>query len=419
VKRLIGEGGQGAVYLVDYAGEQKALKWYKLNVFKNPNAFKKNLVRNAQSPAPAKEFVWPLDIVEDENERFGYVMDLRPDGYYEATEFFLHNVYFTSYKRAVDACLNIISAFRQLHNLGLAYRDINGGNFFINPKNGKVLICDTDNVADPNRQTGIIGTPRFMAPEVVMGETMPNPQTDIHSEAVMLFMLLCMNHPLEGKRSLIPVLDSAHQKELYGNDPIFIMDPMNKDNAPNPKVHSNAIAVWECLPDYMREIFTQAFSKEALTNPNKRPQEREWIRRLTRFRSDIVSCTCGNEVFLKDGGAGVCDRCGKTIQAPFQLHMGNYSIPIAPDSRIFKIQVTVCDVDQSLDPIAQVVTSNTTPPMLGIMNMSQSPWPAVTTKGVDRTVAPGSVIPIKPGIRFTTEGVTVEIRSNDMEGNNA
>jgi predicted Ser/Thr protein kinase len=43
---FLGEGGQGVVYLVDYDGTQKALKWYTGKKFKNPDKFYTNLENN-------------------------------------------------------------------------------------------------------------------------------------------------------------------------------------------------------------------------------------------------------------------------------------------------------------------------------------------------------------------------------------
>ena len=409
VKKVLGEGGQGRVFLVDYDGIPKALKWYKQGVLPNPAAFKKNLVRNVGNPSPAREFIWPIDLAEDDMGRFGYVMDLRPDGYYEAIDFFLHKVYFPSFKRSIDACLNMVSAFRLLHNKGYVYRDINGGNFFIEPHSGRVLICDNDNVGDPTLDTGIIGTPRFMAPEIVTGQAVPNTKSDLYSLSVLLFFLLCLNHPLEGKRSLLPVLDNAHQRALYGTDPIFIMDPIDTSNAPDPKIHSNVLAVWGYLPEYIRSTFVYAFSHEVLFDPAKRVKEYEWIRQLVRFRSNICSCECGNEVFLAEFGPTYCERCGKKATVPFKLHLAKYDIPIAFDSRIYKCQVQVCSPDDALDPIAQVIRSKDNLEMLGILNMSESAWEATTPSGKQRTLPPKQVMPVIPGISFTVGGETMTI----------
>ena len=48
------------------------------------------------------------------------------------------------------------------------------GNAFFDPDNGDVLIADNDNVSvDGAGVLGVLGTPRFMAPEVVRGEAVP------------------------------------------------------------------------------------------------------------------------------------------------------------------------------------------------------------------------------------------------------
>ena len=197
VKKYLAEGGQGRVYLVDYKGEKKALKWYK-NIGLGEE-FKNNIRQNIKRGAPSDAFLWPLDIAEDSDGSFGYVMDLKPDDYYELTQFMLCNVRFSSYRTIIDAALKIVSAFRILHNRGYSYQDLNDGNFFINPNNGKVLICDNDNVAPDRTPTGIIGKPRYMAPEIVLGKNMPDSYSDRFSMSVILYILFCMDHPLEGK----------------------------------------------------------------------------------------------------------------------------------------------------------------------------------------------------------------------------
>ena len=413
VFKLLGSGGQGDVYLVDYAGKKMALKWYKRNVFAEPTLFAENLRNNIRAGSPTPEFLWPLDLTQQVDGTFGYIMELRPPSYKEASEFFLHHVYFPSFKRAVDACLSIVTAFRVLHNAGYSYQDINGGNFFIEPNSGRVLICDNDNVAINGTKTGVLGTPRFMAPEVVMGDALPNVQSDRHSMAVLLFMLLCMNHPLEGKRSLVPALDANMQRKLYGSDALFILDPNDRANEPDRKVHHNALAVWACLPQHLRDIFCRSFSQQALKNPNRRPSEAEWMYELVRFRSEIVRCRCGNEMFVEDGARSFCERCGTPADVPFVLELPSYKLPGIRDTRLYRCQTCVCAPEVALDPIASVTASQRNNQVrLGIRNVSTDPWEATTSKGDKRTVDPGAVIPLRDGVSFTANDQTVRIVSN-------
>jgi len=77
VDHKLGEGGQGAVYRVDYDGNAKALKWYSGKKFKNPDKFYANLENNIKRGKPTKAFLWPEDLTEYDGGAFGYIMDLR------------------------------------------------------------------------------------------------------------------------------------------------------------------------------------------------------------------------------------------------------------------------------------------------------------------------------------------------------
>ncbi len=414
VLSFIAEGGQGAVYKVLYKGEEKALKWYKKGSFGNdPHAFYENVKHNIMNGSPSKEFLWPQDITEWKEETFGYVMDLRPAGYEDITQFMLTHVRFSSYKAIIDAALGIVSAFRILHNAGYSYQDLNDGNFFINPRNGKVLICDNDNVAPDGKETGIIGKPRYMAPEIVLEKNKPDSLSDRFSMSVILYILFCLNHPLEGKRYLVPGLTPELQKKLYGSEPLFMMDPNNSDNGPHPVIHKNSIMVWQCLPDYMKDIFIRSFNQKACEKPSARPKEIEWLKALTRFRSEIVSCQCGNEIFTKEHQLCRCESCGRVIPIPFRLVLSEYSIPAVKDSRIYRCQLGVCDDKDALSAVMHVLEKRDSPGVLGIKNKSETRWDAITSKGAAKKVAPNDVVPLKDGIQFTVFDSTITIKSNN------
>jgi len=193
----LGRGGQGIVYLVDYCGGDFALKWYTRDY---SDSFYNNLKRNADSGAPSNAFLWPLAVTEKQKGSFGYIMKLRPRGYREFSDFMLAKVQFSSMAANINAAIKICDAFQKLHIRGLSYQDMNDGNFFINPRNGDVLICDNDNVAPDKTNLGIIGKAGYLAPEIVDQKTMPNRYSDYFSMAVILFILFYFNRPFEGKK---------------------------------------------------------------------------------------------------------------------------------------------------------------------------------------------------------------------------
>ena len=265
-----GAGGQGTVYKVSYNGKEYALKWYHKGVFKGKEKeFYKNLENNIQKGSPTDAFLWPLAITDVCDGMFGYIMNIRPEGYYELTEFFVgtkkqKQIRFKSFEAIANAAINIIQGFRELHNSGYSYQDINNGNFFINPENGSVLICDNDNVSPYGVNLGILGKQRYMAPEVVQGKSDPNKQSDRFSLAVILFRLLFINHPLEGKYSTPPCMTKELERKYYGTDPIFVYDPIDSRNRPIPGTDSNLRTFWKVYPDYIKELFIEAFSKEVM-----------------------------------------------------------------------------------------------------------------------------------------------------------
>ena len=85
-----GSGGQGTVYKVSYNGKEYALKWYHTGAFKGKeNEFYTNLENNIAKGSPTEAFLWPLGITEVQNGSFGYIMEIRPAGYEELTNFFV------------------------------------------------------------------------------------------------------------------------------------------------------------------------------------------------------------------------------------------------------------------------------------------------------------------------------------------
>ena len=74
-------------------------------------------------------------------------MELRPPEYKDFSLFLLAKVHFANIEALINTALCITNGFRELHNRGYSYQDLNDGNFFVNPKTGDVLICDNDNVA--------------------------------------------------------------------------------------------------------------------------------------------------------------------------------------------------------------------------------------------------------------------------------
>lgn len=411
IVKYLASGGQGDVYVVDYNGEKKALKWYTTSAFGNPDAFYDNLQKNVAKRSPDAAFLWPIAVTEKTEGSFGYVMDLRPEGYYEFSRFLSSpNYNFASFRAATEACIQIVSAFRILHNNGYSYQDINDGNFFIDPTNGNVLICDNDNVAPNGTNMGVLGKPRYMAPEIVVGKgkVLPNTQSDRYSLAAILFMLLCSNHPLEGERWVKPpCMTDEYAYKLYGTEPLFLYDPNNKANGPVRGIHKNVMKSWSYMPAYLKDAFLKAFSQEALHDPNRRLRELDWLKVLVRFRSDIVRCGCGNEVFIQNAATTQCESCGKPIVVDHTIRLPEYAITAAKGSRVYRCQLGTCNADEALDPVLLVVAKPDG--AIGVKNMTRQILGAQTPSGKAKQVQPQEIVPFKSGIKLDVFDKTIEL----------
>ena len=421
VKSYLSSDGGSDFYTVDVNGEEKVLKWYKNGALgKSGEALYENLKNNVKVGAPSQDFLWPQDLTETDNGSFGCISDARSKDYCELTDILLGRALFKNSKAAVDACITIASAFAALHSKGLCFSDVYEWNFYVNASNGKVLVCESENVTPVGTdRCDCIKNRRYIAPEIVLGKKSPDVTTDLHTLAVLIFVVLCKGHPLEGRKYLVPCLSYELQKKLYGSEASFIMDPENKENEAVSRIYGRTVAIWENLPDHVKEIFKKAFSSQALCGAEDRPTELDWIRALTRLRSEIVACpTCqqngrSSDVFVKDAKSCKCNKCGSAANIPFRLELKDYSLPAVADTRIYRAQVDACSAADGVKPFARIAYNDPTrPTSLSIKNLAESTWNAVTPSGKDKTVSPKEFIPLIDGIKFVIGETEIYIKAN-------
>jgi serine/threonine protein kinase len=391
----LGRGGQGIVYQVEVGGQNMALKWY---LSKPDMQFYKNLEDNISKGAPSDAFLWPEYLTNIQNGSFGYIMKLRPQGYFEFGHYLLAKVQFKSFDALVNAAMKICEGFKALHLAGLSYQDLNDGNFFIHPETGDVLICDNDNVFPEGQNSGILGKARYMAPEVVIGKELPSKQTDRFSLSVVLFLLFYGNHPFEGARVLAcPCMTEKYEKQFYGSEAIFIYDEKKGENRPVRGVHNNVLKRWPAFPAMLRNVFKHEFSEECLKNPTKRMLERQWQLTIQKLRDMLVICPqCGKETFIEDASAPKCICCDKTFAIPGTLKLADRKILLTPKTRVY------IDLDNKPDIEVVAVPGDHFPVQL--KNITSGNWTVETPSGKLRSVAPNNMMPVKVGLKVSLTG---------------
>lgn len=398
----LGDGGQGIVYRVrfDDTGEERALKWFFTSYLKEPRKFYNHLAENITSGAPSDAFVWPEQLTKwNDGKPFGYVMKIFPKEFKSFSKYLLARVRFTSARAMVDAALNMVAAFKALHNKGYNYQDLNDGNFSIDPVSGKVLICDNDNVMGHGEYSGILGKTSYMAPEIVRGEKQPDKYTDRYSLAVVLFLLLAGNHPLEGKRTNYPALTNKYEVKIYGTEPLFIFDETDSSNAPHPLIHQNALIMWNVFPSFIKKAFRQSFGQESLLNGKNRLLEQDWFNILMRLKSSLIRCPyCGDEMFLESDTPTVCQNCKRTIKAVGHLNFSkrsNQEVTVSIFGNVVLYDYHMNSDSEDFATEAAVILEK--PGKFGLKNNSQLSWKITTPDGKFIVKQPGEVLVLSVG----------------------
>jgi len=414
VIRELGRGGQGIVYLVEMEDKQYALKWYIEPTIVNSEAFYRNLAENVKRGSPAENFLWPLQITERSCGSYGYLMNLRGKEYHVMGDFLLNKVQFATVKAQLDACLNIVDAFQKLHIIGYSYQDMNDGNFFIDPKTGKVQIADTDNVSPNGTLTGVAGKSGYMAPEIMEGDSAPNIGTDAFSLAVCLFILIFMNRPFEGKWYLSCPCDNdaGFARKLNGYGAVFIMDRKNDCNRPVPGIHDNVIKRWPIYPILLKQAFVRTFGRMAMTDCTYRLIDRQWRNILLQARSELVKCPkCGHETFVYPPSPNNCVWCKTEFERFPIIKVGRFTIPMLDDQKIYKCQVTKSD---DLHEIAAEVKKKWLSDTLTVKNCMDDMWIVKKPDGETVMVEKGESIEVENEIviRFGNHGEEGIIKTN-------
>jgi eukaryotic-like serine/threonine-protein kinase len=402
VEKLLGSGGQGEVYQAQFGGKPVALKWY-YSSSATPDQ-QKGLETLIKIGAPSDRFLWPTELATaSATTGFGYVMPLRDRRYRSIVDLMKRRIE-PSFRALATAGLELSHSYLQLHTKGLCYRDISFGNAFFHPGTGEILICDNDNVAIDNQsRSAVYGTPRFMAPEIVRGDAVPSTQTDLFSLAVLLFYMFVMHHPLEGRKELaIKCLDLPAMKKLYGTEPLFIFDPSDDSNAPDPQYQRNAIAFWRVYPRYLRDVFTKAFTDGIRDPQHGRVRESNWRAVMVRLRDAIIYCMhCNAENFHDaDDDNDRCWSCRRQLRLPPRVRIGKNFVMLNHDTFLFAHHV---DEEKKYDftqPVAAVTRHPVDPEIWGLKNLSPQTWSTTNNTGEVKDVSPGRSVTLAFGTRI-------------------
>jgi serine/threonine protein kinase len=423
VEAFLGGGGQGEVYRARWGGAYFALKWY----FAHSATLDQweALTNLVKEPPPSDAFLWPLDMASSRSvPGFGYLMRLREPRFKGLLDLMTNRID-PNFRVLATVGLALADNFYKLHAKGLCYRDISFGNAFFDPARGDVLICDNDNVTtNRSPKVSILGTPEFMAPEIVRREALPSRQTDLYSLSVLLFFIFHIHHPLKGKRVLaIPCWDLPSQEKLLGTEPVFIFDPVNRSNAavdqsidPIGEAGANALLYWPIFPQFLRDTFTRSFTSGLKDAENGRVTEGEWRKALSQLRDSIFYCAaCASENFydydgMKAGKPGTCWSCRQKLRLPFRICVGKAFVMLPHDGKLYSHHL---DPSKDFDfgkVCGEVSTHPTDPSIWGLKNCTAEKWVATLADGSTRDIEPGRSVRLADRVKLNFGKVEGEVR---------
>ena len=285
--KLAGYGAQGVVY-EDISGNKMIKLYYPSgsNIVDEDIIERLRFIRNVKMPA---NFVAIEDIID--TPYIGYVMEkvvdhkplnsyLIPDQELSFSEWY--NQGFGLRERIFIGYI-IAKAFGTLERSNLSYCDISGNNILVKTgKSASIKMIDVDNIYVAGKGAAtVLGTPRYIAPEVVSRQKTPDVLSDNYSLAVILFELLRVGHPYISD----DILDGTPEDEedaLAGK-----YDYVTDDNS------TNMLPTDIVLTDKLQELFKRCFV-DGKKNRMVRPSAWEFEYALLEASNKVIKCpSCG------------------------------------------------------------------------------------------------------------------------------
>lgn len=254
--------------------------------------------------------------------------------------------------RYLQICLNLARAVRRLHAAGLAHSDLSYKNVLVDPLSGRACIIDIDGLVVPGKYPpDVMGTPDFIAPEVMATRSLPleDParklaciSTDRHALAVLIYMYLLCRHPLRGPK--VHDMDPARDEELsMGSNALFVEHPQDRSNRPKaaeldksqlPQGDVDKLPYTVAGP-YLSTLFERAFI-DGLHSPPERPSAADWESALLKTIDLLQPCQnseCEAKWFVFDNTLKpTCPFCG----TPYTRQLPVLNLYWSPKSGVYK-----------------------------------------------------------------------------------
>ncbi len=166
------------------------------------------------------------------------------------------------FARAAEIACDALRGLAYAHEQGVSHLDIKPANIMI-AKSGLAMVMDfglatTGNAEEPSATSMINGTPRYLAPEIVSGQT-GGPLADVYAIGAALYEMVTGHYAVTGE-NLFEVLNraaheqvvapSAHNAQVDETLETIIMNALAKNPAER---YPNAASMLQDLEEYLDE----------------------------------------------------------------------------------------------------------------------------------------------------------------------
>jgi serine/threonine protein kinase/tetratricopeptide (TPR) repeat protein len=228
--RKLGQGGMGVVYEARDERLERTVAVKTMSLLGNDETARKRFWREARAAASVNHpnICQIYEIGEDRGELF-IAMELL-EGEPLAEELKRGPL---SVARAMSIGLEMLAALAALHTRGIIHRDLKPSNVFITPHGVKLLDfglarpeTHSARAATDLTQTGVLmGTPRYMAPELITGEVV-DARSDLFTAGSILFEMLAGRPAFDGRTVADVVHATVHEQPpaLSGSPTVAAID---------------------------------------------------------------------------------------------------------------------------------------------------------------------------------------------------
>jgi tetratricopeptide (TPR) repeat protein/predicted Ser/Thr protein kinase len=270
VKSLLGMGGMGAVYLVHDKGLDRdvALKLIRSDIADDPDAlerFKREIQLSSRVTHP--NVLRVFDLGESDGIKFLTMQFV--DGRDLST--ILKKQGKLPTERLVRVFRQAAEGLKAAHDQGVIHRDLKPQNIMLDGSD-RVYVTDFGMAKSAEQsgmtQTGaVIGTPFYMSPEQVKGDTV-GPQSDIYSLGVILYQMATGSVPFGGATPFEVMVARIQRppkpvRELNPELPVYLQKIIERCLAVDPGLRYQTVQ--EILEDLDAESFKTTIRYRAMS----------------------------------------------------------------------------------------------------------------------------------------------------------